>query len=266
MLMFSVLKCQVDRQCLPRNKVRPVTAEDIALRRQMIRQRHAELVQQQLQVQPQLAPQEQQDKQQQQQQQQQQQAEEQAAEKEESHAFIAFARVFSGQLRKGQQLYVLGPKYDPSSLTSNDIDDSLTLKVICFIWLCSGHSSSTVLCFQDLKDGQHVTRATVGDLYMLMGRELEALESVSAGNVVGIGGLEEHIVKSATLSSTLHCPPFCEMTQMAVPIVRVAVEPSKHSQMNSLLVGLKLLNQADPCVQVSESKLLSATEGRSFND
>ena len=85
---------------------------------------------------------------------------------------------------------------------------------------------------------------------MLMGRELEALESVPAGNIVGIGGLEEHIVKSGTLSSTLDCPPFCEMTQMAVPIVRVAVEPSKHSEMNSLLVGLKLLNQADPCVQV----------------
>jgi len=28
--------------------------------------------------------------------------------------FIAFARVFSGTLRIGQKVYVLGPKYDPS--------------------------------------------------------------------------------------------------------------------------------------------------------
>ena len=30
------------------------------------------------------------------------------------HVFIAFARVFSGTIRKGQKLYVLGPKHDPS--------------------------------------------------------------------------------------------------------------------------------------------------------
>ena len=160
--------------------------------------------------------------------------EEQVVEKEEeSYVLVAFARLFSGQLRKGQQLYVLGPKYDPSSTSSRSshlIDETLTLK--------------------ELKDGQHVTRATVGDLYMMMAQKLELVDSVSAGAVVGIGGLQDHIVKSATLSSTLHCPPFCEMTQMAVPIVRVAVEPSKHSEMNSLLMGLKLLNHADPCVQV----------------
>ena len=28
--------------------------------------------------------------------------------------FVAFARVFSGTLKKGAKLYVLGPKYDPA--------------------------------------------------------------------------------------------------------------------------------------------------------
>jgi ribosome assembly protein 1 len=28
--------------------------------------------------------------------------------------FVAFARVFSGCVRKGQKLYVLGPKHDPA--------------------------------------------------------------------------------------------------------------------------------------------------------
>ena len=38
-----------------------------------------------------------------------------AEKKEESDfVFVAFARVFSGTVRKGQKLYVLGPKHDPS--------------------------------------------------------------------------------------------------------------------------------------------------------
>lgn len=84
-----------------------------------------------------------------------------------------------------------------------------------------------------------------------MGRELECLESVPAGNVVGIGGLEEHILKSGTLSSSLACPAFTELSQMVMPIVRVAVEPARPCEMPELIKGLKLLNQADPCVQVS---------------
>ena len=34
-------------------------------------------------------------------------------ETEEEETFVAFARIFSGTIRKGQKLYVLGPKYDP---------------------------------------------------------------------------------------------------------------------------------------------------------
>lgn len=30
--------------------------------------------------------------------------------------FIAFARVYSGTIRKGQSLYVLGPRHDPSTV------------------------------------------------------------------------------------------------------------------------------------------------------
>ena len=32
---------------------------------------------------------------------------------EEKETFVAFVRVFSGTIRKGQKVYVLGPKYDP---------------------------------------------------------------------------------------------------------------------------------------------------------
>lgn len=83
-----------------------------------------------------------------------------------------------------------------------------------------------------------------------MGRELMPIEAAPAGCVVGIGGLEKHVLKSATLSSTLDCPALAGVTQMAVPIVRVAVESLHPTEMPQLVRGLKLLNQADPCVQV----------------
>ncbi|KAG1172934.1 hypothetical protein G6F70_008491 [Rhizopus microsporus] len=128
---------------------------------------------------------------------------------------IGFARLYSGRIRVGQKLYVLGPKYDPKS------------------------------------PNKHVSEITVESLYLIMGRELECLEEVSAGNVFGIGGLEGHILKNGTLTSTLS-----DVKNMAgvklenAPIVRVALEPEDPTEMNKLVEGLRLLNQADPCVEV----------------
>lgn len=66
----------------------------------------------------------------------------------------------------------------------------------------------------------------------------------------GIGGLEEHVLKTATLSTDIACPAFRELQLMAVPILRVAVEPTKPLDLPAVVRGLKLLNQADACVQV----------------
>lgn len=92
-------------------------------------------------------------------------------------------------------------------------------------------------------------------------------------SILGIAGLEDHILNSATLSATVACPPFNAMSMDTSPIIRVAVEPKLLSsktfsflkiensssnisdfcfqgQMGQLTEGLKLLNQADPCVRV----------------
>ena len=98
---------------MPKNKSSVLTCEDIALRRQQVRQKLAEFSLQQksgemFEVE-----------------------ESQETPKvviEDAPIFVAFARVFSGTLRRGQELYVLGPKYDPSTM-EDDIDSNLTLKV-----------------------------------------------------------------------------------------------------------------------------------------
>lgn len=153
------------------------------------------------------------------------------------HVFIAFARIFSGMVRRGQRLYVLGPKHDPANSLHLHQDKKL-------------NEENIPESVRKLASGQHVTSFIVNDLYMFMGRELEQLDCVPAGNVLGIGGLEEHVLKSATVSSTVACPAFTDMYFDASPILRVAVEPASPGDMSRLVEGLRLLNQADPCVRV----------------
>ena len=44
--------------------------------------------------------------------------------------FVAFARVFSGCLRRGQKLYVLGPRHDPSLLSSSQL-----VRLVCISYM-----------------------------------------------------------------------------------------------------------------------------------
>lgn len=85
---------------------------------------------------------------------------------------------------------------------------------------------------------------------IFVGKELEELEEVPAGNIIGIKGLQDQVLKTATLSTNPFCASFCDLTIMATPIYRVAVEPKNISDLPKLKKGLKLLNQADACVQV----------------
>ncbi len=109
----------MDRQCLPKNKVRLLTSEDIALRRQQVRLKLAQLAQQKEEESTSVPEPE----------------TNLVEEKEVGAVFVAFARVFSGTLRKGQELYVLGPKYDPNktnTMAEVVVDPGLTLKVKLF--------------------------------------------------------------------------------------------------------------------------------------
>lgn len=109
-----------------------------------------------------------------------------------------------------------------------------------------------LLCssYDDPTKSPHIHEVVIENLYLLMGKELEELDEVPAGNIVGIRGLQNHVLKTATLSNTPYCPSFCDLIFMATPIFRVAVEPKNPQDMKKLAKGLKLLNQADACVQV----------------
>uniref|UniRef100_A0A8C3J9C9 Elongation factor-like GTPase 1 n=1 Tax=Calidris pygmaea TaxID=425635 RepID=A0A8C3J9C9_9CHAR len=239
-IVFVSKMFAVDAKALPHNKPRPLTQEEIAHRRELAKRRHAEkLAANQGKELSEKPPSE-------------NSSENHShaspnssvdgterrvrsnamkQEADDKESFIAFARVFSGVARRGQKIFVLGPKYDPAE---------------------SLHKVSKLFCSatNDMPSVPHMTCCTLENLYLLMGRELEDLEEVPAGNVLGIGGLQDFVLKSATLSTSPACPPFTPLNFEATPIVRVAVEPKHPSDMPQLVRGMKLLNQADPCVQV----------------
>lgn len=92
----------------------------------------------------------------------------QPAPQEESsqEAFIAFARVFSGVARRGKKIFVLGPKYSPVDFLQR---------------VPQGFSAP----LEDPPPVPHMACCTLENLYLLMGRELEDLEEVPPGNVLG---------------------------------------------------------------------------------
>ncbi|KAE9604556.1 putative protein-synthesizing GTPase [Lupinus albus] len=134
--------------------------------------------------------------------------------------FLAFARVFSGVLNAGQRVFVLSALYDP----------------------LKGESMQ-----------KHVQEAELQSLYLMMGQGLKVVKSAKAGNIIAIQGLGQHILKSATLCSTRNCWPFSSLEFQVAPTLRVAIEPSDPADVGALLKGLRLLNRADPFVEVHVS-------------
>ena len=133
---------------------------------------------------------------------------------EDPEHLIGFARLYSGTLSVGDSVYVLPPKFSP------------------------GNPHAT----------PEPKRVTVTGLYLMMGRELEALASVPAGVVFGIAGLEGHIFKSGTLCSQLEgSVNLASVSMGSKPIVRVALEPSNPSDLDKMIHGMRLLEQSDPC-------------------
>jgi ribosome assembly protein 1 len=112
--------------------------------------------------------------------------------------FIGFARVFSGTLRVGDEMLVLGPRYQ----VADDAEHALQ----------GG-------------DLPHASKAVVTSLHLMMGSDLLDVTTVPAGCICGIGGLDTHVLKYATLSASPVCRPLHFLSFQAQPIVCVAVEP-----------------------------------------
>lgn len=149
-------------------------------------------------------------------------------EEKAQEVLLGFSRLYSGTIRVGQTISALLPKYN-SSLPPN-------------------HPANV----------NYYRSVTLEGLYMMMGRDLIAVTEVPAGNIFAVRGLEGIVIRNATLCGLDEGESdraddivnLAGINKLSSPIVRVALEPKSPANMPKLVEGLRLLNQADPCVEV----------------
>jgi len=125
--------------------------------------------------------------------------------------FFAFGRVFSGKIATGMKCRIMGPNFVHGK------KEDLYLKSV----------QRTIL---------------------MMGRYTEPIEDVPCGNICGLVGVDQFLVKTGTLTTFDECHNMKQMKFSVSPVVRVAVEPKDPQHLPKLVEGLKRLAKSDPMV------------------
>merc|ERR1712088_756772 len=118
--------------------------------------------------------------------------------------FYAFGRVFAGKVATGQKCRIMGPNYLPGKK-------------------------------EDLYE-KNIQRTI-----LMMGGRVEAIEDVPAGNICGLVGVDQFLVKTGTLTTFKDAHNMKVMKFSVSPVVRVAVEPKNPADLPKLVEGLKRL-------------------------
>merc|ERR1711874_30344 len=126
--------------------------------------------------------------------------------------FYAFGRVFSGKIATGLKARIMGPNYVPGQKT--DLYEKSIQRTI-----------------------------------LMMGGRVEAIEDVPAGNICGLVGVDQFLVKTGTITTLKEAHNLKVMKFSVSPVVRVAVEPKNPQDLPKLVEGLKRLAKSDPMVQ-----------------
>lgn len=116
--------------------------------------------------------------------------------------FYAFGRVFAGKVGSGQKVRIMGPNYVPGK--KEDLFEKAIQRTI-----------------------------------LMMGRFVEAIEDVPAGNICGLVGVDQYLVKTGTITTSKDSHNMKVMKFSVSPVVRVAVEPKNPSDLPKLVEGLK---------------------------
>ena len=126
--------------------------------------------------------------------------------------FYAFGRVFSGRVATGMKARIMGPNYTPGK--KEDLAEKAIQRTI-----------------------------------LMMGRYVEAIEDVPCGNICGLVGVDQFLIKTGTISTFKDAHNLKVMKFSVSPVVRVAVEPKNPADLPKLVEGLKRLAKSDPMVQ-----------------
>jgi len=128
--------------------------------------------------------------------------------------FYAFGRVFSGTIATGQKVRIMGPNYVPGKKTE--------------LWV------------------KNIQRTLI-----MMGRFVEQVPDIPAGNTCGLVGVDQYLIKSGTITTFEGAHNIRQMKYSVSPVVRVAVEVKNAADLPKLVEGLKRLAKSDPLVVIS---------------
>ena len=131
----------------------------------------------------------------------------------DSGRFYAFGRVFSGKVRQGEKVRILGPNYKPGKQVDLHIK-------------------------------------TIQRVVLMMGRKAEDVVDVPCGNTCSLVGVDEAILKQGTISTSAAACTIRSMKYSVSPVVRVAVNAKNPADLPKLVSGLLKMSKADPLVQV----------------
>ncbi|KAL6728942.1 hypothetical protein Aduo_000044 [Ancylostoma duodenale] len=126
--------------------------------------------------------------------------------------FYAFGRVFSGKVATGMKARIQGPNYVPGKK-------------------------------EDLYE------KTIQRTILMMGRYIEPIEDIPSGNIAGLVGVDQYLVKGGTITTFKDAHNMRVMKFSVSPVVRVAVEAKNPADLPKLVEGLKRLAKSDPMVQ-----------------
>lgn len=126
--------------------------------------------------------------------------------------FYAFGRVFSGTVSTGMKARIMGPNYVPGK--KEDLYEKSIQRTI-----------------------------------LMMGRYIEPIEDVPCGNICGLVGVDQYLIKTGTITTYKDAHNMRVMKFSVSPVVRVAVECKNPSDLPKLVEGLKRLAKSDPMVQ-----------------
>ena len=126
--------------------------------------------------------------------------------------FYAFGRVFSGRVATGLKVRILGPNHVPG--TKVDLAEKTLQRTV-----------------------------------LMMAGKVEAIEDVPAGNICGLVGVDQFLVKTGTVTTYRDAHNVKVMKFSVSPVVRVAVEPLRPADLPRLVQGLQRLAKSDPMVQ-----------------
>jgi hypothetical protein len=73
---------------------------------------------------------------------------------------------------------------------------------------------------------------------LMMGGKVEAIEDVPAGNICGLVGVDQFLVKTGTITTFKEAHNMKVMKFSVSPVVRVAVEPKNPADLPKLVEGM----------------------------